>query len=155
MGLPEKWSDQFDKYDTDPFGPLLKVLKESKDKLPGKYITDSKLKKLEKMKDCRNYWAHQCFVGEEGIYFKKDKELGENVLRKQEDVKQVKRDLGDAKDMAQYLDDVYLDLFRDTGLREQTTKELNELFDSFKVEVVSVSKVDLKTGKSAEHKIKK
>lgn len=103
MDKPEGWDDQFEKYDTDPMGKLISILEDTKERQLRDYVSDSKIRKLKKLKERRNYWAHQCFYSDP-IFLTRNRESGEMVVKYIKDEKIIKKDCGDAKEMSEKLD---------------------------------------------------
>ena len=65
------WFERLSDYDSDPFGKLLKLIKDLQKEKDISVFAQEELDALNQLRLCRNYWVHQCFACAERITFKK------------------------------------------------------------------------------------
>lgn len=63
------WLDRLNDIDSDPFGTLLRNIKEIQDKRHVEVLKDEDFVALGEIREKRNYWVHQCFGGRNPIVF--------------------------------------------------------------------------------------
>ena len=66
------WGDRLNDYESDPLGRLVQVLQDIKSKKKKTLFSAEEFRELDEIRISRNYWAHQCFGGDNPIVFKKD-----------------------------------------------------------------------------------
>lgn len=67
------WFERLSDYENDSFGCLLKKIKEIQKQKKITLLKEDDFSKLDDLRKTRNYWAHQCFGGNQPIIFIKDK----------------------------------------------------------------------------------
>ena len=65
------WFARLSDYESDPFGVLIKKIKEIQQRKNLSLLSDDEFIKLGELREKRNYWAHQCFGGQYPIVFQK------------------------------------------------------------------------------------
>ena len=65
------WFFRLDDYESDPFGLLVKKLKELQTQKQIAILSQEDFDALDELRKTRNYWVHQCFGGRMPIVFKK------------------------------------------------------------------------------------
>ncbi|MCR5400180.1 MAG: hypothetical protein K6E78_01140 [Treponema sp.] len=86
------WYERLDEYETDSLGELIKKCsKLQQEKKITLFIKDD-FAKLDDIRKKRNYWAHQCFGGNNPIIFKHD------MVKNNEYAKKINSDLDEAED---------------------------------------------------------
>lgn len=65
------WFERLDDYELDPFGTLLKKIKEYQQQKQKTLLTEDDFAKLEDVRKTRNYWVHQCFGLHDQVLFRK------------------------------------------------------------------------------------
>lgn len=65
------WFSRYEDYQSDTWGSLTIKIKDIQKRIQIEYLSNNDFLELDKMRQERNYWAHQCFGGEEPIIFKK------------------------------------------------------------------------------------
>ena len=63
------WFERLYDYDSDPFGLLLQKIKEYQEQKNNPQLSKDDFVALDKIRQRRNYWAHQCFGGLKPIVF--------------------------------------------------------------------------------------
>ena len=67
------WIDRLDDFDSDPFGTLIRNIKEIQKKLNVEVLKNEDFTTLDEIREKRNYWVHQCFGGKYPIVFSNGK----------------------------------------------------------------------------------
>ena len=63
------WFARLSDYESDPFGVLIKKIKEIQQLKNLSLLSEDDFVKLDELREKRNYWAHQCFGGQNPIVF--------------------------------------------------------------------------------------
>lgn len=91
------WYERFTDQEADPMGMLIQKVRKLQADNELNLFTEDDFKKLDDIRTARNYWAHQCFVGNAPVTFFKG-----NVKRTAI-VKKVNADMDDALHGMKYL----------------------------------------------------
>ena len=100
------WFERLSDYENDSFGCLLKKIKEIQEQKKIVLIDDDDFSKLDDLRKTRNYWAHQCFGGQQPIVFKDDK------IKRNEYVEKIVSDLKEAIEWDQKLAEIACSLMK-------------------------------------------
>ncbi len=63
------WLDRLNDIDSEPFGILLRKIKEIQVQRNVKVLSDEDFAVLDEIREKRNYWIHKCFGGNDPIIF--------------------------------------------------------------------------------------
>ena len=102
------WYERLGDYTRDPFGSLLKEIKDAQNHKHIDVLDQKDLATLDALRKTRNYWVHQCFGGEPPvplIIFSSDGRLKNNMH-----AQKLLADLNDAKDWDEKLTGVFCSL---------------------------------------------
>ena len=102
------WYERLADYEKDPLGTLIKHINELQKQKQIPIFTRDDLLELARVRNSRNYWAHQCFAGNEPIIFSK------GVVKRKHAVSQLRFDLQDAIEWDEKLADVAGELIHNT-----------------------------------------
>lgn len=86
----KNWFESLNDYETDSFGTLIKKITELQEQKHVYPLSKEDLLQLDDIRKTRNYWAHQCFGGQQPITFKNDE------LKRQEFASKIIADLNEA-----------------------------------------------------------
>ncbi len=67
------WFERMGDYENDPFGVLLQKTKDLQKQINVPFLSKDDFTGLDKIREKRNYWAHQCFGGLHPIVFYRGK----------------------------------------------------------------------------------
>ena len=80
-------------YESDTIGMLINKLKQIKKDQKTDYISEDEFAQLDAVKERRNYWCHQCFVGVTPIIFTRGKTPDDKKVRCPDYEDKIKKDL--------------------------------------------------------------
>lgn len=100
------WFDRLDDYETDPLGIMIQKIESLQAKRPEesvtlieslhleqpkKYFTQSDIEELNSLRQSRNYWVHQCFIGDKPVIIRRD-----GTVKRQKHAERLENDLKNA-----------------------------------------------------------
>ena len=100
--------DKMDALEKENIGQLIQRIKNFEKKNQINILTEEDYIMLEKMRERRNYWCHQCYLD---IVVKKD-EHRKLVVRKDGMILGLKMDLRDIESLQNKIEELYFNLFR-------------------------------------------
>ena len=122
------WYKKLGEYEADPFGAMLIRLKKTQDEKKKYFLSEEDLNELGVVRERRNYWVHQCFIGAKPIIFKN----GE--VREPEYAEAIKKDL----DMAEVWEKKLADVFCANSKEMDHQSAFDELSKCFDFEIASI-----------------
>ncbi|MBR5114413.1 MAG: hypothetical protein IK101_03860 [Oscillospiraceae bacterium] len=85
------WIERLDDYEEDPMGKLLIRIQKDQKQQGHEYIKIEEIHQLDKLRERRNYWCHQCFGGSENyLHIKRGEVLPDSLAQN------IKTDLNEA-----------------------------------------------------------
>ncbi len=93
------WFDGLEIYETDALGKLIHEIQALQSKKQIEVLTLEEIKILSAIREERNYWVHQCFIG--------DITFSHGLLRKPEKAKNLCRDLQSAIEWDEKLTNIF------------------------------------------------
>ena len=84
------WFESLEDFELDPFGALLKKIKDIQRQKRIELLTEDDFAKLDDLRKTRNYWVHQCFGLHNNVCFRK------GVVSKPEHAKKILLDFDEA-----------------------------------------------------------
>ena len=95
------WFDGLEIYETDAFGKLIHEIQALQSKKQIEVLTSEEIKILSAIREERNYWVHQCYIGDSPITF------SHGLLRKPEKAIKLCRDLQSAIEWDEKLTNIF------------------------------------------------
>ena len=95
------WFDGLEIYETDAFGKLIHEIQALQTKKQIEYLIPEDIKNLSAIREERNYWVHQCFIGDTPITF------SHGLVRKNENSIKLHRDLQNAIEWDEKLTNIF------------------------------------------------
>ena len=112
----KNWIQRLGNYERDPLGMLINKLKEIQKDNDFGYLSESDFDCLDKIRERRNYWCHQCFTGFDHVTFSQGKTANERILKKQVYGINLKQDFNNAFEWNETLTEVFRTISKNKDL---------------------------------------
>ncbi len=105
-GEDKGWLERLDDFDLEPMGRMIQKIRTYQKNNNVALFSEEDLSSLDSVRESRNYWVHQCFVGYTPVTF------GKGLVKKTDDVSRLESDFRKAVEWDDNLARMCLDIIR-------------------------------------------